>query len=45
MVKGGRVTLEGVVSNEGDSHIAYMAARKVNGVLSVTNNLKILSTK
>ncbi|MBU4267492.1 MAG: BON domain-containing protein [Acidobacteria bacterium] len=45
MVKGGRVTLEGVVSNEGDSRIAYMGARKVNGVLSVTNNLKILSTK
>jgi len=45
MVKGGRVTLEGVVSNEGDSRIAYMGARKVNGILSVTNNLKILSTK
>jgi osmotically-inducible protein OsmY len=41
IVKGGRVTLEGVVSNEGDSQIAYMAARKVNGVLSVTNNLTI----
>lgn len=41
IVKGGRVTLEGVVSNEGDSRIAYMAARKVNGVFSVANNLKI----
>lgn len=41
IVKGGRVTLEGVVSNEGDSRFAYNAARKVNGVFSVTNNLVI----
>ena len=41
IVKDGRVTLEGVVSNEGDSRIAYAAARKVNGVFSVTNNLTI----
>jgi osmotically-inducible protein OsmY len=42
IVKGGRVTLEGVVSNEGDSRFAYNAARRVNGVFSVANNLKII---
>ena len=41
IVKGGHVKLEGVVSNEGDSRIAYMAARKVNGTFSVTNNLEV----
>jgi osmotically-inducible protein OsmY len=41
IVSGGHVTLEGVVNNEGDSRYAYMAARKVNGVFSVTNNLEI----
>ncbi len=41
IVKGGHVKLEGVVSNEGDSRIAYMAARKVNGTFSVTNNLVV----
>lgn len=41
IVNGGRVTLEGVVSNEGDSRYAFMAARKVNGVFSVTNNLTV----
>jgi osmotically-inducible protein OsmY len=41
IVKGGHVTLEGVVSNEGDSRIATMAARMVNGTFSVTNNLMV----
>jgi osmotically-inducible protein OsmY len=41
IVKGGHVTLEGVVSNEGDSRIAFMAAREVNGTFSVTNNLVV----
>jgi hyperosmotically inducible protein len=40
IVKGGRVTLEGVVANEGDGNMAAMAARRVNGVFSVTNNLQ-----
>jgi hyperosmotically inducible protein len=40
VVKGGHVTLEGVVSNEADSQLAYMAARGVPGVFSVTNNLR-----
>jgi len=39
IVKDGRVTLEGVVSNEMDSRLAYNAARNINGVFSVTNNL------
>jgi osmotically-inducible protein OsmY len=41
IVKGGHVTLEGVVSNEGDSRIAFMATREVNGTFSVTNNLVV----
>lgn len=40
VVNRGHVTLEGVVANEGDSRLAYMAARSVPGVFSVTNNLK-----
>jgi osmotically-inducible protein OsmY len=35
------VTLEGVVSNDGDGRIALMAARKVNGTFSVSSNLKV----
>ena len=41
VVKNGRVTLEGVVSNQMDSQLAYMAARGVPGVFSVTNNLRV----
>jgi osmotically-inducible protein OsmY len=41
IVKGGHVKLAGVVSSEGDSRFAYMAARKVNGTFSVTNNLEV----
>ena len=41
IVKGGHVTLEGVVSNEGDSRIANLAVHQVAGKFSVTNNLKI----
>jgi hypothetical protein len=41
IVNGGHVALEGIVSNEGDSRFAFMAARKVNGVFSVTNNLTV----
>lgn len=40
VVNRGHVTLEGVVSNESDSRLAYMAASSVPGVFSVTNNLK-----
>ena len=41
VVKNGNVTLEGVVSNRMDSQLAYMAARGVPGVFSVTNNLRV----
>lgn len=43
VVKGGHVTLEGVVSNQMDSQLAYMAANGVPGVFSVTNNLRLAS--
>src|SRR4051794_1562602 len=39
VVNGGHVTLEGVVSNEGDRRMAYILANGVSGVFSVTNNL------
>ncbi|MDT5272760.1 MAG: hyperosmotically inducible periplasmic protein [Acidobacteriota bacterium] len=40
VVNGGHVTLEGVVSNEGDRRLAYMLTNSVPGVFSVTNNLR-----
>jgi hyperosmotically inducible protein len=40
IVKNGNVTLDGVVLNDGDRQIAYMAANGVSGVFSVTNNLR-----
>ena len=40
VVNRGHVTLEGVVSSEGDKQLAYMAAQGVPGVFSVTNNLR-----
>jgi osmotically-inducible protein OsmY len=40
VVKGGHLTLEGVVDNDGDAQLAYIAARNVPGVFSVTNNLR-----
>ena len=41
IVNHGHVTLEGVVSNQMDSQLAYMAANQVSGVFSVTNNLRV----
>ena len=40
VVNRGHVTLEGVVSNQGDRRLAEIAARGVPGVFSVTNNLR-----
>lgn len=40
VVNRGHVTLEGVVANEGDRRLAYIAARGVSGAFSVTNNLR-----
>lgn len=39
VVRNGNVTLEGVVANDADKQLAYMAASSVPGVFSVTNNL------
>jgi hyperosmotically inducible protein len=41
IVRNGRVTLEGVVANQGDRNLAYIAANSVPGVFSVTNNLQV----
>lgn len=41
VVNRGHVTLEGVVSGKMDKQLAYMAARQVPGVFSVTNNLVV----
>src|SRR6266849_4007621 len=42
IVNGGKVTLEGVVDNEGDKNIANIRANGVSGVFSVTNNLQVV---
>jgi hyperosmotically inducible periplasmic protein len=44
-VKNGRVTLEGVVDNEGDKNFAGMRANGVPGIFSVTNNLQVVPSK
>jgi hyperosmotically inducible protein len=41
IVDRGHVELEGVVDNQADSQLAYMAASGVSGVFSVTNNLRL----
>lgn len=41
IVKGGRVTLEGVVDSEADKDAAGIRANTVPGVFSVTNNLQV----
>jgi hyperosmotically inducible protein len=41
VVKGGHVTLEGVVDNESDKNLAYMKANGVPGVFSVENHLVV----
>jgi hyperosmotically inducible protein len=40
VVKNGNVTLDGVVQNEADRVLAFMAANHVPNVFSVTNNLR-----
>lgn len=42
IVKNGNVSLEGVVSNEGDKNIAGIQANGVSGVFSVQNNLHVV---
>ena len=41
IVKGGNVTLEGVVDNQGDKNVAGIRAHGVSGSSSVTNNLVV----
>lgn len=41
IVDNGRVTLKGVVANQGDKNIAYIRANGVPGAFSVTNDLVV----
>jgi hyperosmotically inducible protein len=41
IVKGGHVTLEGVVASEADKNVDNIRANGVSGVFSVTNNLRV----
>ena len=41
IVKNGHVTLKGIVANQSDSNLAYMAARQVPGVFDVKNELQV----
>jgi hyperosmotically inducible periplasmic protein len=45
IVKNGHVTLEGVVDNEADKNLAGLRANSVSGIFSVTNNLRVESSK
>jgi osmotically-inducible protein OsmY len=44
IVKGGHVTLEGVVDSQSDKDIAGLRANGVSGVFSVTNNLQVVKS-
>jgi len=41
LVRGGHVTLEGVVDTETDKNLVTMRANQVPGAVSVTNNLRV----
>jgi hyperosmotically inducible periplasmic protein len=43
IVRNGHATLKGVVVSESDSQLAYMRARGVPGLFSVTNELQIVN--
>jgi hyperosmotically inducible protein len=43
IVKGGHVTLEGVVDSEADKNLVAIRANSVPGVFSVTNDLQVVS--
>ena len=45
IVKNGHLTLEGVVSTEGEKNVANIRANGVSGVFSVNNNLRTESGK
>jgi osmotically-inducible protein OsmY len=42
IVKGGNVSLEGVVDNEADKNTAGIRAKSVSGAFGVTNNLQVV---
>jgi hyperosmotically inducible protein len=42
IVKGGHVTLEGVVDTDADKNVAGVRANTVPGIFSVTNNLRVV---
>jgi hyperosmotically inducible protein len=44
IVNRGRITLEGVVDNEGDKNIAEIRAKSVPGAFGVTNNLRVVKS-
>jgi len=44
IVKGGHVTLEGVVDSQADKDMAGLRANGVSGVFSVTNNLRVVKS-
>jgi len=44
LVKGGHVTLEGVVDSQADKDLAGLRANGVSGVFSVTNNLQVVKS-
>lgn len=41
IVENGKVTLDGIVNNDGDRNIANLQANGVSGVFSVQNNLQV----
>ena len=45
IVKNGNVTLEGVVNSQSEMNIAGLQANGVSGVFSVTNNLRLESSR
>jgi hyperosmotically inducible protein len=45
IVKMGRVSLEGVVDNDGDKNLAGLRANSVPGIFAVTNNLQVVPSK
>jgi hyperosmotically inducible periplasmic protein len=45
IVKGGHITLEGVVDSEADKSLVNMRARGVSGAFSITNKLVVSGGK
>jgi hyperosmotically inducible protein len=45
IVKGGNVTLYGIVASQADKDVANVTANTVSGVFSVTNNLQVENAK